>query len=82
MSQDSVVRARIDERTKKKAAAIFAKHGLTLSDGIRMMLILAARNETIPISFDVPNKTTTKAIQSKKLKRAQNSKELLKQLNA
>lgn len=82
MSQDSVVRARIDERTKKKAAAIFAKHGLTLSDGIRMMLILAARNETIPISLDVPNKTTTKAIQSKKLKRAQNSKELLKQLNA
>ena len=82
MSNDSVVRARIDEKTKKKAALIFAKHGLTLSDGIRILLTIAVRDESIPISLNAPTRKTTKAMKSKKIYSAKNVEDLLKQLNA
>jgi hypothetical protein len=36
MTNDSVVRARIDERTKKEAAAVLGAMGLTLSDAFRL----------------------------------------------
>lgn len=82
MAQDSVVRARIDERTKKQAAKVFAKHGLTLSDGIRLMLTVAVKEDSIPISMHVPNKTTIKAMRSKKLHKVESIEELFKHLNA
>jgi DNA-damage-inducible protein J len=85
MAQDSVVRARIDEKTKIKAAKVFAECGLTLSDAIRIMLTRTAQEKAIPFSIHVPNATTRRAIREldkgKGLK-AIDLEELLKQLNA
>ena len=85
MAQDSVVRARIDEKTKKQAARIFARHGLTLSDGIRIMLALTVKTDGIPISMHIPNRKTLKAMrdaESGKTTRVGSIEELFKQLNA
>jgi len=38
MTGNSVVRARIDERTKREAAAALKKIGLTVSDAFRLLL--------------------------------------------
>ena len=38
MTGNSVVRARIDERTKKEAAAVLGAMGLTLSDAFRLLV--------------------------------------------
>lgn len=85
MAQDSVVRARIDEKTKAKAAKVFAECGLTLSDAIRIMLTRTAQEKAIPFSIHVPNKVTQKAIKELdkgKGLRAKDIEELLKQLSA
>lgn len=85
MAQDSVVRARIDEKTKIKAAKVFAECGLTLSDAIRIMLTRTAQEKAIPFSIHLPNSSTRRAIREldkgKGLK-AVDLEELLKQLNA
>lgn len=85
MAQDSVVRARIDEKTKTKAAKVFAECGLTLSDAIRIMLTRTAQEKAIPFSIHTPNATTRRAIrefdQGKGIK-AKDVEELLKLLNA
>jgi DNA-damage-inducible protein J len=85
MAQDTVVRARIDSRTKKRAAALFAEQGLTLSDGIRMLLTLTVQSKGIPISLNAPNAETLKAIRDVdkgNTKKVKNIEELFKQLNA
>jgi DNA-damage-inducible protein J len=85
MAQDSVVRARIDEKTKKQAEKVFAACGMTLSDAIRIMLTKTARDKEIPFSIHVPNSKTKKAIreaQSGKMYRAKDLEELLKRMNA
>lgn len=87
MSHDSVVRARIDERTKRQAEKVFAACGLTLSDGIRMMLVQTAKNKEIPFSIHVPNKRTLAAMKELeenrgKLKQYDTIEELFKALNA
>jgi DNA-damage-inducible protein J len=85
MAQDSVVRARIDEKTKAKAAKVFAECGLTLSDAIRIMLTRTAQEKAIPFSIHVPNKTTQRAIRELdkgKGHRAKDIEDLLRQLNA
>jgi DNA-damage-inducible protein J len=85
MAQDSVVRARIDEKTKAKAAKVFAECGLTISDAIRIMLTRTAKEKAIPFSVHIPNATTRRAIkeldQGKGI-RAKDVEELLKILNA
>jgi hypothetical protein len=48
MSDNSVVRARIDERTKKEAAAALEKIGLTVSDAFRL-LTGARRGELVEV---------------------------------
>ena len=85
MAQDSVVRARIDEKTKRQAEKVFAACGMTLSDAIRIMLTKTAREKEIPFSIHTPNAKTIRALrdaQKGKLYRAKDLEELLKQLNA
>jgi len=85
MAQDSVVRARIDEKTKAKAAKVFAECGLTLSDAIRIMLTRTAQEKAIPFSIHQPNATTRRAIRELdkgKGLRAKDIEDLLRQLNA
>ncbi|MDZ4379900.1 MAG: type II toxin-antitoxin system RelB/DinJ family antitoxin [Parvibaculum sp.] len=63
MTADSVVRARIDSGTKKKAAAALDAMGLSISDAIRLLLLRVADEKRLPFDVKVPNKTTVKAMQ-------------------
>ena len=85
MAQDSVVRARIDEKTKRQAEKVFAACGMTLSDAIRIMLTKTAKEKEIPFSIHTPNAKTIRAIkdaQKGKVSRVKDLEELLKQINA
>ncbi len=85
MAQDSVVRARIDEKTKRQAEKVFAECGMTLSDAIRIMLTKTAKEKEIPFSIHTPNAKTIRAIkdaQKGKVSRVKDLEELLKQINA
>lgn len=64
MPANSVVRARIDERTKKKAAMVLAAMGLTVSDAFRLMMVRIANDEALPFSPFVPNAETIEAIEA------------------
>lgn len=63
MTADSVVRARIDSGTKKKAAAALDAMGLSISDAIRLLLLRVADEKRLPFDVKVPNKITVKAMQ-------------------
>ncbi len=58
MADNSVVRARIDARTKREAAAALKKIGLTVSDAFRLLLVrVAARKGSpvrAPLNFPTP----------------------------
>lgn len=45
MAENTVVRARIDERIKNEASAVVASIGLTASDAFRMMMTRIAREK-------------------------------------
>ncbi len=59
---DTYVRARIDTRTKKRAAAALAAIGLSTSDAIRLLMMRVANERRLPFEVKVPNATTRKAI--------------------
>ena len=84
-TQDSVVRARIDTATKKKAAAALADMGLSVSDAIRLTLIRVAEEKRLPFVVKIPNAETRQAIEeleAGKGHRANSVKELMAALNA
>ena len=61
MSQDAVIRARVNGEVKEKAAAVLAAMGLTISDMMRMTLIKVAQEKALP--FDPsPNEETIAAM--------------------
>ncbi|HWD29559.1 MAG TPA: type II toxin-antitoxin system RelB/DinJ family antitoxin [Rhizomicrobium sp.] len=62
MSTNSVVRARIDERTKKEAAAILEAIGLTVSDAVRLMLMRTVAEKALPFDPLIPNAETIEAM--------------------
>jgi DNA-damage-inducible protein J len=64
MTDNSVVRARIDERTKKEAAAVLKSVGLTLSDAFRMLLMRVAAEKRLPFEPLVPNEETVEAMKA------------------
>ena len=45
---DTVVRARIDQKTKERAEAVLAAIGLTLSDAVRLMMIESPKRGRCP----------------------------------
>src|SRR5258707_9958233 len=63
MSENSVVRARIDEKTKAEAATVLAAMGLTVSDAFRMLLFRVAREKALPFEPLIPNAETIAAIE-------------------
>ena len=63
MPANAVVRARIDEKTKAKAAAVLATMGLTVSDAFRLMMVRIANDEALPFSVLVPNAETIAAME-------------------
>jgi DNA-damage-inducible protein J len=50
MAEGSVVRARIDRRTKEEAAAVLKRIGLTVSDAFRLLLVRVAAGKALPRS--------------------------------
>ena len=62
MSANSVVRARIDEKTKAEAAVVLASIGLTMSDAVRLMLKRVVAEKALPFDPLIPNAETSEAI--------------------
>jgi DNA-damage-inducible protein J len=86
MTDNSVVRARIDEQTKRKAAAVLKTIGLTLSDAFRLLLTRVAAEKALPFEPLVPNAETIEAMKAVRrgevVTAGKSSKELLASLNA
>ena len=84
MSENSVVRARIDERIKAEAAAVLQAMGLTVSDAFRLMMVRIAKDKALPFEPLVPNAETIAAIKAArggKLATVGPAKKLLASLN-
>ena len=84
MAENTVVRARIDERIKNEASAVLASIGLTPSDAFRMMMTRIAREKALPFEPLVPNEETIEAIREARrggLPRFKTVEDLLKDLN-
>ena len=64
MAANTVVRARIDEKTKEEAAVVLAAMGLTLSDAFRILLTRIAREKALPFEPLVPNAETIEAMKA------------------
>lgn len=62
MSSDSVVRARIDSRTKEKAMIALDAMGLSVSDAIRLLMIRIAQEQRLPFDVKVAKPATERAI--------------------
>lgn len=62
MATDSVVRARIDSRTKEEASAALEAMGLSLSDAIRLLMMRIAEDQRLPFEVRVPKSATLKAL--------------------
>ena len=85
MTDNSIVRARIDGHIKDEAAAVLKAMGLTVSDAFRMMMTRIAREKALPFEPLVPNAETVAAMRearSGKLLRFKNVDTLMKDLNA
>jgi DNA-damage-inducible protein J len=59
---DTYVRARIDTKTKKRAAKALEAMGLSISDAIRLLMLRVADEHRLPFEVKVPNAATRKAI--------------------
>ncbi|MFY7777224.1 MAG: type II toxin-antitoxin system RelB/DinJ family antitoxin [Elstera sp.] len=59
---DTYVRARIDSKTKQRAAEALDAMGLSISDAIRLLMLRIAEENCLPFEVKVPNSTTRKAI--------------------
>jgi DNA-damage-inducible protein J len=62
MATDSVVRARIDSRTKEEAAAALEAMGLSVSDAIRLLMMRIAEEQRLPFEVKVAKPATAKAM--------------------
>src|ERR1700726_1965094 len=85
MPENSVVRARIDARTKREAAAALKKIGLTLSDAFRLLLVRVAAEKALPFEPLNPNAETVAAVKAARrgeLIKAGKPDKLLRSLNA
>jgi DNA-damage-inducible protein J len=57
-----VVRASIDEKTKRKASKALASMGLSVSDAIRLLLTRVAVDEVLPTGLREPNEESLEAL--------------------
>jgi DNA-damage-inducible protein J len=58
MTHSATVQLRVNSSTKDKSFSVFKKHGLTLTDGIRLYLERVASTDEIPFSLNIPNAET------------------------
>jgi DNA-damage-inducible protein J len=64
MTENTVVRARIDTHIKEEAAAVLSAMGLTVSDAFRLMMVRIAREKALPFEPLVPNAETVEAMKA------------------
>jgi DNA-damage-inducible protein J len=64
MTENTVVRARINEHIKEEAATVLAAIGLTVSDAFRILLTRVAKDKVFPFEPLMPNKTTIAAMKN------------------
>ena len=64
MPTNDVVRARIDSKTKKEAAAVLATIGLTVSDAFRLLMVKVAMEKALPFEPLIPNAETIAAMEA------------------
>jgi len=60
----TVVRARIDEKTRQEAAAVLGAIGLTVSDAFRLMMGRVAAEKRLPFEPLAPNAETVAAMEA------------------
>ena len=85
MAENTVIRARINERIKEEASAVLEAMGLTVSDAFRMLMVRVARDKALPFEPLVPNEKTIAAIKAARrgeLGKAKSAGELIEKLNA
>ena len=85
MAENSVVRARIDERTKNEASAVLAAMGLTVSDAFRLLMVRVAKEKALPFEPLSPNAKTIRSMKEAtraKLKGFARVENLMADLNA
>jgi DNA-damage-inducible protein J len=58
-----IVRARIDQDTKKRASAALADMGLSVSDAIRLLMLRIADEKRLPFAVKAPNAKVRKAME-------------------
>ena len=83
MSNDAVVRARIDSDVKARATEALEAMGLSVSDAIRMLLLQVAEEKRLPFTVKVPNAATVEAmaeLEAGKGRRFRNADELFRDL--
>ncbi len=61
---NTVVRARIDDKTKNEAEAVLHAIGLTVSDAFRLMMVRIAAEKRLPFEPLVPNAQTIAAMKA------------------
>jgi DNA-damage-inducible protein J len=62
MASDTYVRARIDTKTKERAADALEEMGLSISDAIRLLMLRVAEERRLPFAVRVPNARTRSAM--------------------
>jgi DNA-damage-inducible protein J len=64
MGENTVVRARINQRIKNEAAAVLGAMGLTVSDAFRLLMVRIAREKALPFEPLVPSDETIEAMKA------------------
>ena len=85
LAENCAVRARIDGRAKREAAAALKKIGLTVSDAFRLLLVRIAAEKALPFEPLNPNAQTVAAMKAARrgeLVKAGKPDKLLRSLNA
>jgi DNA-damage-inducible protein J len=85
MPANAVVRARIDEKIKKKATIVLKSIGLTPSAAFRLMMTRIAKEKAVPFDLIVPNAETLAALKAGlrgQVTTVANTEELFRALNA
>ncbi len=62
MTHGATVQLRVSAKTKNTSFDVFRKHGMTLTEGIRVYLERVASTHEIPFSLNIPNEETQKAM--------------------
>jgi len=81
----TTIEANIDSDIQEQAAAVLAGIGLTISDAVRSMLIMTARDKELPFNPLIPNAATIAAMEDARVgrvTRATDIDDLFRQLNA